>query len=242
MSKLHLYLNQLKNKKEKTEERNQKRLIKIKDLLRGLEKIGGKILSLSKKGINAAVNGNLPEAEESLKDAGKIVNEFIKGLSKIRVYLANILKEHRVTTNDLQDLYSKIKILENDFSRAMEEFFEAKITYLYFRDAGESFDPKNLFNCSFEVYAGALADFCGELLRRARLDIINDAGSIANIETYYRDTKNIHDVLSSFSFSNSSGVRSKMEQVKGYIQEFERILYDIKIADLRRNKNYVKRA
>lgn len=241
MSKLLLYLNQLKNKKEKTEERNQKRLIEIKDLLRGLEKIGGKILSLSKKGINAAVNGNLPGAEESLKDAEKIVNEFIRGLSKIRARLANILKGHRVTTNDFQDIYSKIKIIENDFSQAMEEFFEAKITYLYFRDAGKSTYP-NLFNCSFEIYAGALADFCGELLRRARLDIINDVESTANIKAYYRDAKSIHDVLSSFSFSNSSGVRSKMEHVKGYIQKFEKILYDLKIADLRRNNNYFKRA
>ena len=242
MSELDSYLSQLKNKKEETEERSQKHLIKIKGSLNNLEKIGGRILSLSKKCTNSAVNGHIIEAEDPLKDAGKLVDEFNRNLSEIRTRLATILKRHRVTTNELQNLYSKIKALEDDFSRGKEEFWEAKITYLYFKDAKKIFHPRKSSDCDFEIYAGALADFCGELLRRARADVFNSAKSTDNIKIYYRDTKNIYNALSSFSFSNSSGVRNKMEHVKGYIAEFERILYELKIYDLRRNNNHTEKA
>ncbi len=70
---------------------------------------------------------------------------------------------------------------------------------------------------------------CGELVRKARLEIIEETGLVANIKKYYGDTKEIYKNLSSLSYSNKSGLRNKMEQLQNYIKEFEKILYDLSV-------------
>lgn len=220
------FLINLKERKKKSEKKSRRSLDIIRKLLDDLEYFGGDILTLSKKSINYSINSDLIKADISLKKAEKKVNIFNKNLLKAR----NILRELLGEINNFQNTYSKIELFEKKFSGAKEEFFEAKILYSYIKsDRRKILGPENFPLADIETYAGGLSDFCGELLRRAKLDIIKKSNCSKEIEKYYQDTKAIYQILAKFSFSNKSGIRSKVDNLKGYISEFENLFYDLKI-------------
>lgn len=228
MKYLLQYLNKLRGIKGKLEKQNQQSLDVITDLLKEIERLGGSILALSKDAINASINNRTSRAKTSLKEAEKKIIKFGKNMSKVRGFLTKLLLSPSLKMGDLQNIYVRIDSLEKNFSDAKEEFFEAKILHSYLQDSKkEILEPEKLLLVDFETYAGALSDFCGELLRKAKLDIIKRPNSEKRIKKYYQDTYNIYQAISNFSFSNKSGIRQKVENLKKYIRVFEDLLYDL---------------
>lgn len=218
------FLTNLKERKEKSEKKSRQSLGMIRKLLDDLEYFGGDILALSKESINYSINSDLIKADISLKKAEKKVDAFNKNLLKAR----NVLRELLGEINNFQNIYNKIELFGKNFSNAKEEFFEAKILYSYIKsDRRKILGLANFPLADIETYAGGLSDFCGELLRRAKLDITKKSNCSKEIEKYYQDTKAVYQILAKFSFSNKSGIRSKVDNLKGYIFEFENLLYNL---------------
>lgn len=225
-------LKELKNlKKDKDKLLDLKNnLMRSIESLRKLNNISGEVLALSKQAINSSINDDFIKAEQHLKNAEQGLNKISKGIFKVKNILKkNILyKQDKINVYDFQNMYAPIDMLENSFKSAMEEYCEAKLVYYYFKNDHKIIKPKQLLPfCDFYIYAGALSDFCGELLRKARLDIIKIKNSKELIKKYYNDTKEIYFNIANFSFSNKSGIRGKVENLKGYIERFEEILYDL---------------
>ncbi len=219
-------LTNLKERKKKSEKKSRRSLDMIRKLLDDLEYFGGDILTLSKESINYSINSDLIKANISLKKAEKKVNIFNKNLLKAK----NILRELLGEINNFQNSYNKIGLFEKNFSSAKEEFFEAKILYSYIKsDRRKILGSENFPLADIETYAGGLSDFCGELLRRIKIDITKKSNYNEKIEKYYQDTKAIYQILAKFSFSNKSGIRSKIDNLKAYIREFEDLFYNLKM-------------
>ncbi len=230
MKYLIKYLNILKKGKEKLEKQEQHFLAKVKNLFGNLDNSGGNILTLSKESINASINENFDIALSSLKGAQKEIIQFDKILFKARRILGGLLTDHKLKAGDLQNVYQRLDAFEKDFSAAKEEFFEAKILYFYLKDNKRKIlGPTELPLADFEAYAGALSDFCGELIRKARLCVVKSFRCESDIGKYLRNTQDIYQSLANFAFSNKSGLRQKIEHLKNYIVEFEKLLYDSKL-------------
>lgn len=224
------YLKQLEKKENEKLEKARKASILSKDIrynfinsIRNLESEGGNILKLSKKAINNLTNGDGVKAGGYLIEALKKIKSFDENVLELKKEFE--IKRPSIEQADVQEI--KIDILENDFLSAKEEYLEAKILFSYLKN-GLIYKPRESLLKDFKSYAGALSDFCGELLRKARLDIIEKQYSKKEIKKYYQDIKDIYQILSNFSFSNKSGVRHKMEQLKDYIKGFEDILFNLK--------------
>lgn len=224
--KLPDYIDKLKNNSEQNWKSSKQYLNEILILIEKAEDSGGIILKLSKQSINNSINGALKQAEDDLKNGYKEILNFGKIINAIRTKTGKGIAAAKINAYGLQKI--KIDLLETDFAKAREEFMEAKILYYYLRsEKKEIICPKETLLRNFEIYSGGLSDFCGELLRKARLDIIQKKNFLKEIEKYYRDTQLIYAMLSNFAFSNKSGIRTKMEQMKNYISAFEKILYDL---------------
>jgi len=223
------YLTKLKKNKDGRESRGKCSLDKVLISIGELEGLGGDILALSKEAINASINNNLSKAREVLKEGGRKLKVFNRGILRVRGRLGELLQNSQLEIGDFQSIYPRIIILEKDFSDAKEEFFEAKILYSYTRstDRKEILGPEQLELIGFKTYAGALSDFCGELLRKARLSIIENPDCEKEIKKYLQTTKSIYQALAKFAFSRKSGVRPKVEALKGYISGIENLLYDL---------------
>jgi len=193
------------------------------ELIRELENIGGNILKLSKKAINNLTNNKGDKAEDFLIMAFKEIKFFDDKFSKLKKEFQ--IKKINIEQSDIQEI--KIDKPENDFLNAKEEYLEAIILFSYLKK-GLIYKPKEKLLKNFKSYTGALSDFCGELLRKAKLNIIEKKYSKKEIKKYYQNTKDIYQILSSFSFSNKSGVRQKMEQLKDHVKGLENILFDLK--------------
>lgn len=214
--------------KDFLERKRRQSLGVVADLLKELENTGGDIRAISKEAINATINDDLIKAKTLLNDAERKIKKFNKTLLKVRYNLCNLLAGSRLKIGDLQNIYAQVEDSERDFSSAKEEFFEAKILYSYIKSIYQKISkPKDLPLVDFETYAGALSDFCGELLRKAKLDIINKSNCIKGIKKYHKDVQTIYQKLAKFSFSNKSGIRRKVENLKNYILRFEELLYDL---------------
>ncbi len=223
------YLNKLKKSKDGLENKQKNSLSAIENQLKELEGLGGQIRSSSKEAINASINEDLTEAGKLLRKTIGEVNKFDKKLSKVKCMLGKILTDSRLKIGDLQNTYVQVEALEKDFLAAREEFYEAQILLLYLKSSKkEILMPKELLS-DFETYAGALGDFCGELLRKAKLDIIKKSDVEEKVKKYYQDAQYIYQVLANFSFSNKSGIRTKVDHLKGYIGGLEEILYDLNL-------------
>lgn len=221
------YLKNLKSISEDNEIKSKKSMRAIMDVLRTVDDTGGEILKLSKQSINNSINKKYKKAEIDLKEAYEHIKNLDKTLKNAKEIIAEGVAKSEIRLAYLQNI--KMDILENDFIKAREEFLEAKILFHYLSSRKkEIIMPDQELLANFELYAGGLADFSGELLRKARLDIIEKKNAANDIKKYYKDTKYVYEVLSGFAFSNKSGVRTKMEQVKSYILKFEELLYNLK--------------
>jgi predicted translin family RNA/ssDNA-binding protein len=228
MDNLLKSLQKLKRLSLLLEEKSKTNLIGIEKLTNELESLGGEILKLSKESINSSINDDSGPGKKFLTEAEKKINTFDKKLNKIRHRLGQSLQMFNLKLSELQRPYSSLDKLEKDFVCAKEEFFEAELLYNYLASGKNIFDfAEKLLD--FESYAGAASDFCGELVRKAKLDIIKENDKESNIEKYYKEIQLVYQTLSNFSFSNKSGIRAKVENLKGYIKKMEDIRYDLKI-------------
>lgn len=220
------HLNKLKKKNECLEIQRRQSFDKIFYLFNKMENFGGDILTCSKEIITACLKNDASAASNRLRTAEEDMKKFNSKLLKCKDILGNLLTNTRLKANNLQNVYSKLESFERDFSSAKEEFFEAKILYFYIEE-GKILRPADLFLSDFETYAGALSDFCGELLRKAKLDFTKDpANTMKSIKRYYDVTQDIHQALLSFAFSNKSGIRPKIGHLEEYIRRFEDLFYD----------------
>jgi len=228
------YLNKLKNEKEKGEKKGQEHVNALTNLFMELEILGGRIRVLSKEAINATINNSLAKAEKSLKNAGEGIAKFDADFSRAKKVLGAALLTVGFKAGYIQNISGQMYSMERDFSSAREEFFEAKILYAYIKSGGDLPLMEDSPFIDFETYSGALSDFCGELLRKARLDIMRDKSAAERVENYYNETQRTYQLLSHFSFSNKSGIRSKVENLKNYIKNFEDLFYDLKLSSGKR--------
>jgi len=224
--KILSHINNLKKKTLNKEDNAKEYLNNILSLARKADGLGGVILKLSKQSINHSINEDFKQSKIAMDNGYKEIAEFAKTLSLIKTKIGKGLANSKINAHGYQKI--KIDLLEMDFIKAREEFMEAKILFHYLRSSKkEIITPQEPLLANFEIYCGGLSDFCGELLRKARLDIIQKNNSIKNIKKYHNDTKEIYALLSNFAFSNKSGIRTKLEHLKSYISAFEKMLYDM---------------
>ncbi|MFA5249106.1 MAG: hypothetical protein WC397_01045 [Candidatus Paceibacterota bacterium] len=218
------YISGLKEELDKKDERCRHILDAASAALRDLDSRSSEVLKASKVSINDSLNGRFDLAGEALENAVKKLEDLDKDVSAFRRSLGKEMSDSTVTAGNLQNV--RIDSAENIFSSAAEECLEAKLLYMYLSKKGKVEAPKEKVFSNLETYVGGLCDMCGELLRKAKLDVISERRDTEKIKTYYADVKEIYDTLSSFAFSNRSGLRAKVEHLKGYIAGLENILYD----------------
>jgi predicted translin family RNA/ssDNA-binding protein len=225
----------LEHKKKKREELSKKKMAdfkleigELKEILDKQEYVGGEILKAAKEAINSTINDRLKNADKVLEDAHKKLEELEKTLDETTRKIKLVKADSHYKITEAINLYKRLDYFYKDLGAAKEEYYEAFILHFYLKDKKRRMlSPRN-YRIGFETYAGAVADFCGELLRRARLEVIKGSGNVKeNIEIYYQDTLKVYQALSNFSFSNKSGIRTKVENVKNYIKGLEDILYDL---------------
>ncbi len=226
MNKISKNLKKFKSELENSEKNIEKSWGYLTKLIRETENRGDEILKLSKEAINYSINGNFASASKTIGLGNRAIKIFNGNILSIKKTIAGSISKSEIEIKKINEL--KIHKLDDDFSSAREEFLEANFLFTYLK-TGKLLNPTNPLLRDFKIYAGALADFCGELIRRARLDIIEDRNTIKDIKKYRQVLNEIYLSLSGFAFSNSSGVRGKVENLKGYIGELENILYSNKI-------------
>ncbi len=237
MEYLKKYLIKLKKEEETLEKKCRRTLNVIKDFVRELNELGGDIRTSSKEAMNDTINNDLRKAGEILNETRKKLEKFDKKLLRAKTCLGKLLQDSKLEMGDFQNSHLFITKLEKDFSAAKEEFFEAKILHLYIKSKKKKIPgPTELKLVDFESYAGALSDFCGELLRKSKWDIINDFHCEKKVKKYYNDIKIIYQALAKFAFSNKSGIRPKVDNLKGYIRGFENLLCELKMKTKNSNK------
>ena len=226
MNKISKNLKKFKSELENSEKNTEKSWSYLTKLIRETENRGDEILKLSKEAINYSINGNFANASKTISLGNRAIKIFNGNILSIKKTVAESISKSEIEIKKINEL--KIHKLDDDFSSAREEFLEANFLFTYLK-TGKLLDPTNPLLRDFKIYAGALADFCGELIRRARLDIIEDRNTIKDIKKYRKVLNEIYLSLSGFAFSNSSGVRGKVENLKRYIGELENILYSNRI-------------
>ena len=219
------YIQSLKEKSDTSDEKIKQILDGVALMIRDLDALATEVLKASKTAINNTLHGREVTAQKDLKEAKKKLLFLQKKVEMYKQSLGKDVAASQIKINNLQN--SKFDSADTLLAAAKEECLEAHLLYTYLSSGRKVDIPKEPVFQDLESYIGALCDMCGELLRKARLEVIEKTGSQENIEHYYRDTKNIYDTLSTFAFSNKSGLRGKIEQLKGYIAVFEGILYDI---------------
>lgn len=222
-------LNQLRQQAEKEEEGVRRTAYELNARIRELEILGGSIRKTSKESINASVNYDLTKSKAFLDEARNNLKNFYRKWNRVKSDVQKISINLRHRSEDLQGLYKQAGALENDFGSAREEFYEASILYFYFKYERRMLEPKELLFCDFQKYAGALCDFVGELARRAKHIAMEEKKNIGKIHEYHKDAIKISNELANFSFSNRSGIRTKVNELLGHIQRIESILYDLTI-------------
>ena len=234
MQKLQ-YLKKLKHDRDEGEKKIQRAAQLTSKHYQELEGSGGEIIFLSKESMNQSLHDDFDRANATLREAEKRLFQFKKKLGKVQAEVSKFVAEAQFRTAYFSTIISGLQSAEHNLLEAKEEFFEAKILHVYLRSDHHKFlEPHQLPMCDFDSYAGALSDVTGELLRKARLCLIGADGNCEKkVRQYYEDAKIIYLVLSSFTFSNKSGIRSKMEALKNNILKFEEILMDVRTASNR---------
>ena len=185
----------------------------------------GEILKLSKQSINHCLNGRVKEAHQNLQVARNLIGKCDKQINTLKKKISVNIIDSTLQLKDLQAL--KLDQLENNLMVAKEEFLEAKLLFSFIKD-GELYRPeaKNLED--FNSYMGGLCDFCGELVRKLRTDSVRKKVSDETFDKYLSLINQIYEELSRYSFTNASGNRNKIEQLKGHVKELEKIQYEQK--------------
>lgn len=199
-------------------------LLELKKEIIDLELGAGKLLKVSKQAINLAINGNITDAKIKLIEAEIFIKKFDENILGLKKKININIEKSLVQLKDLSQI--RLDQIEENFKKAKEEYLEAKILFV-FLTKGIIYKATDKNLKEFNTYVGGIADFCGELVRKARSESIVPGFSKANIERYKKTTLEIYEDLIEYSFSNSSGNRGKIEQLKGYIDAFDRILHDI---------------
>ena len=226
MGTIEKNLRGFKSKLENSEKSSGESWNHLTSLVRHAENHGDKILKLSKEAINDSIGGNFTGALQAIRRGNMAIEIFNNKILFLKKETARFITQAKVEIGKVNEL--KISKLDDDFSSAREEFLEANLLFTYLK-TGKLLNPTNPLLKDFKIYAGALADFCGELVRRARLDMIESKNTIQDIKKYHQSLNKIYQSLSGFAFSNRSGVRAKVENLKGYIRELENILYSSKV-------------
>lgn len=221
-------LRPLHEKKERREAQQAQLADSLARDLKALDREGGEIRKYSKEAINAALHKEFSHAKKALSGAHKSLGTLAAALKRHRSALGALFGNVQMRAKDMQVLYSQLQALESDLAAAQEELYEADLVYHYFHSSQRAIlAPGKIPQAEFESYAGALSDFVGELVRRARLDVIENDRPEKNIRIYLRDAQAVYQSLAKFAFSNKSGLRAKLEHLKGYILKLEEMLYDL---------------
>jgi len=226
MNTIDKNLKEFKSELENSEKNIGESWSYLAKLIREAENRGDEILKLSKETINYSINGNFTSASKTIRRGSKAIKIFNTKILSLKKEVAIFFSQSKIEIGKINEL--KIPKLDDDFSSAREEFLEANFLFTYLK-TGKLLNPTDPLLKDFKIYAGALADFCGELIRRARLDMIEGKNTIKDIKKYRQVLNGIYQSLSGFAFSNRSGVRVKVEHLKEYINELESILYHSKI-------------
>lgn len=201
------------------------RTIKKHNLFSGSQ--AGQLLKLSKEIINDVVQNRLSEAKAKLRIGDDLIKRFHKDLFNLKKTIGMHVEKSNLLLKDLQHL--KLEQLEEGFEKAKEEFLEGKILYTYISQ-GKIYMPTDKHLNNFDTYIGALSDFCGELVRRARSEAIASGNNVhESIKKYRKTTEDIFHMISEYAYSNSSGNRQKLEQLKGFLDMFDKFSYDLKV-------------
>ena len=215
----------LYNKSEVFRKKKETLLAELKKRIIDLEQKPGDILKLSKKSINHCVNERTKEAQKDLKDAEELIKKYDKQIKALKKEISVKINNTELQFKDLANL--KLDQLENNLMSAKEEFLEAKILFDFIKNAN-IYQPRTKSLQEFNSYVGGLSDFCGELVTKLRTDSINQTISSATFNDYISLIKNIYIELSKYSFTNPSGNRAKINQLKSYIKEAQKMQYEKK--------------
>lgn len=217
------FIQTLYEKNKVRREKKESILTKLKKDIIDFERQPGEVLKLSKESINHCINERMNAAQKSLGKAEKSIQKCDKQLLILKEKVAVEVTASTLQLKDLQNL--KLDQLENSLTIAKEEFLEAKILFHFDKD-GKLYKPHTKSLKDFNNYVGGLSDFCGELLRKLRLNIIKSKTTDKSFEKYLSLMNKIYEELSKYSFTNASGNRPKIEQLKGYIKEVEKMQYE----------------
>ena len=219
------FIQTLHKKNEVFRKKKEYILTKLKKNIIDLERQPGEILKLSKESINHCIYERVNKAQKSLGKAEKLIQKCDKQISILKGKVSVEVIASTLQLKDLQNL--KFDQLENSLTKAKEEFLEAKILF-HFNKGGKLYKPHTKNLKDFNNYMGGLSDFCGELLRKLRVNIIKSNITDNTFEKYLSLMNRIHEELSKYSFTNASSNRPKIEHLKGYIIEVEKMRYEQK--------------
>ena len=224
---MNKYLRKLFDDHKNLSEKRENNLRNIKKHTLFSDPRGGQLLKLSKEIINDVVQNRPNEARTKIKIGEALIRNFHKDLLSLKKTIGMYVMESVLPLKELQNV--KLEQLEESFEKAKEEFLEGKILYIYISQ-GKLYMPTEKHLKSFDTYAGALSDFCGELVRKARSEAVASVVNIhESIKRYRKTTEEIFHMLSEFAFSNSGGNRYKIEQLKGFLDLFDQFSYDLKV-------------
>jgi len=221
------YIKSLFGREKGLQKKKEGNLLDLKKRYLDVELRAGELMKLSKEIINEVVQNRISGAQIKIETGESLIKNVHGDFLNLRKLIAQYLENSVLQLKDLQQL--KVDQLEDNFEKAKEEFLEGRILF-EFIDKGKLYEPKDEYLKDFDTYAGALSDFCGELVRRARSEVVSSGvKAIESIKGYRKITQEIYQILTEYAFSNSSGNRGKIEQLKGFLDSFDRFSYDVKI-------------
>ena len=169
------------------------------------------------------VEQNIADAKIKLNEVEIFIKKYDKNILNLKKKINRNIEKSLIQFKDLNQI--KLDQIEDNFKKAKEEYLEAKILFV-FLTKGIIYKATGKDLKEFNTYVGGIADFCGELVRKARSESMVSEFSDVNIKRYKEVAMKIYEDLIEYSFSNSSGNRGKIEQLKGHIDAFDRILHD----------------
>jgi predicted translin family RNA/ssDNA-binding protein len=135
------------------------------------------------------------------------------------------LEESEAQFRDLSGLLDRQPRLACDavYRSAVEEYVEAKALYAYL--SGSEFELPEVLTADEETILGGIADFTGELVRRAT--VIADVETEETLDAYRQEVEEISGVLIKVGFGGP--LRQKLDHVERDLRRLENMLYDIRL-------------
>ncbi|GEM_PF-6354341 len=221
------YIKSLSVREKSLQKKKEENVLDLKKRYLDVESHGGELMRLSKEVINEVVQNRISSAEIKIQTGESLIKNIHGDFVNLRKFIAQYLGESMLQLKDLPQL--KVDQLEDSFEKAKEEFLEGRILF-EFISKGRLYEPTDEYLKDFDTYAGALSDFCGELVRRARSEVVSfGIKTTESIKGYRKITEEIYQILTEYAFSNSSGNRGKIEQLKNFLDSFDKFSYDVKI-------------